>query len=155
LGNVIPVGIGRDLCVHKFENNSQNQFLENHHPKFEIQLNQYGLIVEEKINWLREQYSYVEIHNYQVMPNHFHLILEIDSLKVKGLHMKIKSLSSLMGAMKITSSKLIRDAGFLDFEWHRSFHDHIIKNEKSYDAIYNYIGNNPDNWRKDSMFQSV
>ncbi len=163
LGRVIPVGTGCDLSVHNFANDSihniandsENNFLENQHPKFKMQLNQFGLIVDEKINWLQEQYSYVEIHDYQVMPNHFHLILEIDSLKVKDFDIKIKSLSSLMGAMKTTSSKLIHDAGFLDFEWHRSFHDHIISNEKAYNAIYNYISNNPENWKKDSMYQSI
>lgn len=85
------------------------------------------------------------------MPNHLHLILEIDSQKVKEQDVKIKSLSSLMGAMKTTSSNKIHEAGFIDFAWHRSFHDHIIRNEKSYTNIFNYISNNPNNWHKDKF----
>jgi REP element-mobilizing transposase RayT len=65
---------------------------------------------------------------------------------------KIKSVSSLMGALKTTSSKLIHEEGFLDFEWHRSFHDHIIKDDKAYNTIFNYIITNPANWGKDKFY---
>ena len=160
LGNVILIGTGRDLSVHH---------PENHHPEINciVALNQYGLIVDEKINWLMRQYQYVDIHNYVVMPNHFHLILEIDSnllknkisdddsvgtsrvLSVQQDNLKIKSLSSLMGALKTASSKEIHNAGFEDFAWHRSFHDHIIRDEKSYHNIFNYISNNPNKWHED------
>jgi hypothetical protein len=144
-----------------------NQHPKNHHPEkndsnfqdsdlnYYVELNQYGLIVEEKIIWLMNQYPYVDIHNYIVMPNHFHLILEIDSVKCSAESLKIKSLSSLIGALKTTSSKEIHLKDFDTFEWHRSFHDHIIKDEKSYNNIFNYITNNPSNWQKDSFYHKV
>ena len=31
----------------------------------------------------------------------------------------------------------------------RNFYEHIIRNEKEYYAIKNYIENNPDNWDQD------
>lgn len=150
LGNVILVGTGRDLSIH----HPANHHPANHHPeiKYEMKLNQFGLIVEEKINWLMLQYEYVEIHNYVIMPNHFHFILEINSLKVKSLDKKIKSLSSLLGALKTTSSNEIHKKGFEDFFWHRSFHDHIIRNEKSYQNISNYIDSNPKKWFEDKFY---
>lgn len=33
--------------------------------------------------------------------------------------------------------------------WQRSFHDHIIRNERSLNAIREYIVTNPDNWGQD------
>jgi REP element-mobilizing transposase RayT len=39
------------------------------------------------------------------MPNHFHFILEISSNLIEGI--KIKSVSSLIGALKTTSAKII------------------------------------------------
>lgn len=33
------------------------------------------------------------------------------------------------------------------FQWHKSFYDHIIRNEKSYLKIKNYI-----NWEKDTNY---
>jgi REP element-mobilizing transposase RayT len=82
-----------------------------------------------------QQYPYVEINNYQIIPNHFHFILEISSNLIEGT--KIKSVSSLMGPLKTTSSKLIYEEGFLDFEWHRSLHDNSSRDEKVHHTIFN------------------
>jgi len=35
------------------------------------------------------------------------------------------------------------------FQWQRNYHDHIIRNEKSYWAIKEYIRDNPANWTSD------
>jgi REP element-mobilizing transposase RayT len=148
LGIVISdssVGTGRDLSVHP-----ENHHPEIHHPGNPVmQLNSRGMIVKNQIEWLENQYPYVIIHNYVIMPNHFHLILEIDRLKVNTNEIKIKSLSSLIGALKTTSSSKIRALGFTDFSWHRSFHDHIIRNERECKAISNYIDLNPKKWFED------
>ncbi len=149
-GRVVHVETGRDLSVHREE--IQNSEIQNSEIEYKVELNKYGLIVENKISWLISQYQYIEIHNYVIMPNHFHLILEIDSTKVLDLDIKIKSLSSLMGALKTTSSNAIHEAGFKDFAWHRSFHDHIIRNEKSYQNITNYIDLNPQKWFQDKFY---
>lgn len=171
-GNVISdatVGTGRDLSVHNSENpHSENPHLENPHSEnfhsknhqsynhqshnVVMELNSFGLILKNQIEWLENQYPYISIHNYVIMPNHFHLILEIDSSKVNTNEIKIKSLSSVMGALKTTSSKQIRDFGFIDFAWHRSFHDHIIRNEKEYELISNYIDRNPQKWFEDRFY---
>ncbi len=142
-GRVIPAGIGRDLSVLYSENNFQDIIM---------QLNPYGAIVKNQIEWLAIQYPYIIIHNYVIMPNHFHLILEIDSHKIKDKGIKIKSVSSVMGALKTTTSKQIHNLGFVDFAWHRSFHDHIIRNEKQFFNITNYIDNNPQKWFQDKFF---
>ena len=41
-------------------------------------VNDFGEIVKQKWLWLNEQYSYMGIDEYVVMPNHFHGILIID-----------------------------------------------------------------------------
>ena len=138
-------GTARELSVRESYNVPSNSH------KIMV-LNQYGEIVRERLLWLAIQYPYVVLHNYVVMPNHIHAILEIDSFKVEDNAVKIKSLSSLFGAFKTTSSKLIRQAGFLDFSWHRSFHDHIIRSESSYHNISNYIDQNPSKWKSDTFF---
>ena len=35
-----------------------------------------------------------------------------------------------------------------DFAWQSRFHDHIIRDDKSYQRIRNYIINNPKNWKE-------
>ena len=36
--------------------------------------------------------------------------------------------------------------------WQRSFHDHIIRNQKQYEKIWMYIENNPLRWEKDCFY---
>ena len=135
-------------------------------------LNTYGNIAHDQWLWLHQQYYYVTLHSFVIMPNHMHGIIEIDTdvfgrtghdLDPAGkdgftgtgqdlsIQQKIKSLSELMGAYKTTTSKQIHLAGLHDFRWHRSFHDHIIRNETSYTNISNYIENNPRKWAEDKF----
>ena len=149
-------------------------------------LNEYGKIAEQQWYWLAEQYPYVVLHEFIVMPNHIHGIIEINrnavgtgrdlSANAKDVNVgtgcdlsgnvndaagtgydlslpKIKSLSELMGAYKTTVSKQIHLAGYAEFAWQRSFHDHIIRDEKSYERISNYIIDNPKTWDKDKFFR--
>ena len=129
-------------------------------------LNQNGLIAEKQWFWLAEQYSYLKLHAFVVMPNHIHGIIEIKrdfeigdivgtgrdlSLQYhRDLSLqKIKSLSELMGAYKTTTSKQIHLSGNVSFNWQRSFHDHVIRNEQAFERISNYIINNPLKWNED------
>ena len=46
----------------------------------------------------------------------------------------------------------VRDKGWPQFEkrfWQRNYYEHIIRNERDYLAIYDYILANPMNWEKD------
>jgi len=136
----------------------------------EMNLNQYGEIVKTQIEWLNQQYSYCIIHNYVVMPNHVHILLEINSNKIQNMNLnivghgrdhdlqneqnkpiKIKSLSELMGAFKTTSSKQIHLNGNNNFSWQTSFHDHIVRSFERYKIIDNYINENPKKWNEDKF----
>lgn len=91
-------------------------------------LNEYGKIAKKQWHWLGEQYPYVVLHEFVVMPNHIHGIIEINRSNVGpgrdlalrrdlGLQPKIKSLSELIGAYKTTVSKQIHLTGFTEFKW--------------------------------------
>ena len=56
---------------------------------------------------------------------------------------KIKSLSELMGAYKMTVA------------WQSSFYDHFIRDEKSYENFSHYILNNPNSWDQDKFFRKI
>ena len=132
----------------------------------EMQLNVYGKIAEQQWLWLAEKHRYVILHSHIIMPNHMHGIIEIDkhhitavvtgrdlSLDVQEEPIKIKSISELMGAYKTTTSKQIRQVGFEEFKWQRSFHDHIIRDAKAFETITNYIENNPRIWPEDKLYK--
>ncbi len=115
-----------------------------------MNLNIYGEIVQQQWHWLGEHFSYLDLIEFVVMPNHIHGIIFIDNNDYSL--QKIKSLSEIMGAFKTTSSKKIHLAGLPEFLWQRSFHDHIIRNDISFQRIQNYIQNNPINWTNDTYF---
>ncbi len=115
-------------------------------------LNGNGKIVENQILWLEQQYPCFHIHNHIVMPNHIHILGDISIPVGTGRDLslqKIKSISELMGALKTTTSKQIHLDGNTEFRWQRSFYDHIVRNNQSYNRIFNYISENPVKWNND------
>ena len=115
-------------------------------------LNNAGNIVTQQWLWLSKQYSYVTLDEFVIMPNHLHGILIIDNSIRTGhdLSLRVKSLSSLIGAFKTTSSKLIRKNEIENFAWQRSFYDHVIRTDTSLQNIRDYITNNPTIWADDN-----
>jgi REP element-mobilizing transposase RayT len=146
-------GTGHDLSIDDSDTGTGRD-LSLREPQ--MILNAYGKIAEQQWYWLAEQYRYIVLHEFIVMPNHMHGIIEINRNAAgtgRDLSLrKIKSLSELMGAYKTTASKHIHLAGYVEFAWQRSFHDHIIRDEKSYERISNYIIDNPKTWDKDKFF---
>ena len=149
-----PVGPGRDLALQNNDNASvwpgRDPAIPSSIPR--MKLNHYGEIARNQWNWLSEQYRYVVLHAFIVMPNHIHGIIEINRSRIKSNPIKIKPLTELIGAYKTTVSKQIHLAGFIEFKWQRSFFEHIIHDEKSFETITEYIINNPVNWKHDEFY---
>ena len=49
-----------------------------------MQLNDFGEIAKNQLEWLEKQYPYIELHNYIVMPNHIHILMEINRVVRTG-----------------------------------------------------------------------
>ncbi|MBI4647589.1 MAG: transposase, partial [Bacteroidia bacterium] len=60
-------------------------------------------------------------------------------------------LSEIIRGFKTFSSRRINEKISVDinFRWQKSFHDHIIRNEKSLHDIRKYIHENPLKWNLD------
>lgn len=139
----------------------------------EMILNDAGQMVETQ--WLAwpNRFPTVALHEYVVMPNHFHAILEIvgatlvvvqnteivgqqkeQSQGIASIDMPVnKTIGDMMDAFKsITTVEYIRgvkNMGWQPFNgkiWQRNYHEHIIRNEQSYQPISNYIINNSAKW---------
>jgi REP element-mobilizing transposase RayT len=52
----------------------------------------------------------------------------------------------------IPTKKHVKDAS-PQLIWQRNYYEHVIRDEKDYQAIYDYILNNPQNWDKDEENQ--
>ena len=62
-----------------------------------------------------------------------------------------KNLASIIRGFKIGVTKNARQINS-DFAWQSRYHDHIIRNEKSYRTISEYIINNPLKWTGDKFY---
>lgn len=124
----------------------------------EMQLNDKGRAVAETWLWLGEQYSYVTLDSWVIMPNHMHGIIAIDVGDVKiadaSAAQKQKPLGRLVGAFKTVSTKRINqlrdNAG--DTFWQRDFWDHVIRSETELTYIRDYIESNPAKWMDDQLY---
>jgi len=112
-----------------------------------VQLNEYGVIVDDAVNKINEIYDCVRTDKYVVMPNHVHMIVVIDVAGSDGRQVAAPTLSSVVGNMKREVSMRV---GFS--VWQKSFHDRIIRSKEEYWKIYNYIENNPATWEKDCFY---
>jgi len=138
-----------------------------------IILNDVGNIVNDEILKMEEKHNEIKIHEYCIMPNHLHLLIQINKNNVFNdinivnnavgarciWHLRqnddVKNkrnnelLSLFVGLTKAAISRNINTIKPFYFKWQRSFHDHIIRNENEYLKIKYYIKNNPKMWGRD------
>lgn len=204
----------------------------------EMELNDAGKMVEEQWLALTERFTNIALHEFIVMPNHFHSILEIVQAPllseqnkghniasgIAGLPLvgsqdlklnianeivraplvgaqnkeqppetsqndkstqqgqpqgiaptdstttpltmppltipKNKTIGDMMDAYKsITTVEYIRGVKNLGWQpfnkkvWQRDYYEHIIRDERAYINISNYIINNPANWKGDKFYK--
>ena len=134
-------------------------------------LNAFGRIVKEeweKTGAIRDQVKIAD-DEFCVMPNHFHGIIwlfgrdtarrvptESDGLVHKAEFGKpvSNSLSTIIGAFKSSVTRRINRLRNTPgaIVWQGRFYDHIIRDERDYYSIAEYIDLNPLNWEKDEEF---
>ena len=112
----------------------------------DVRLSKYGKIVVEAIEKISTIYPVITVDNYVVMPNHIHLLLQIHS-DSSGRAMLAPTISIVIQQMKGYATKKIGRS-----IWQKLFHDHVIRDEKGYLKIWNYIEGNPSKWEEDCFY---
>jgi len=131
--------------------------------------------------WLEipSRFPYVLLDEFVVMPNHIHGIVIIDKpedpVETRFIASKSDAAGSVIREGKCGGatgnknpmlhenlSKIIRwykgrttfetRKILSGFDWQARFHDHIIRDNKEFDNIREYIINNPVNWGKDKFY---
>ena len=124
-----------------------------------MQLNEFGQVAADSWRWLSSHYSYVELDEWTVMPNHLHGIIVIHNhlggSRTGGSRTApteiIKPLGGLIGAFKTVSTKqinILRNNPGCPL-WQRDYYEHVIRNETELARIREYIVNNPSKWEFD------
>ncbi len=119
------------------------------------ELTDIGKIVNENIKKTGQVYRNADVIKYVIMPDHIHMILFISDFYEEmtgrpGAASPTKSVPLIINGLKTISTKQI---GYT--VWQRSYYDHIIRNEKEFLQIYDYIENNPVNWANNIYNQNI
>ena len=188
----------------------------------EMLLNDAGKMVRKEWEKLPQRFNAIVLHEFVIMPNHFHAILEIvratlvvapneaardetgelpgattrvapttpdamgqlpgattrvaptvapnetapdEAGELPGATTRVaqiaKTIGDVMGAFKsITTGKYIdgvKNYGWPSFNrklWQRNYYEHIIRNERAYENISEYIINNPARWQDDKFHKT-
>ena len=125
------------------------------HESPENKLTQYGEIVEQIIKILPDRFN-VSIPKYVIMPNHIHLIIEINdsekrAIRESPLRCHRSVIDKMVGFLKMNASKKMCNINNEKI-WQRSFHDHIIRAEEDYRKIWEYIDTNVIRWERDCFY---
>ena len=118
-----------------------------------VQLTESGKVVEKTI-LSTERIEGLHVDNYVIVPNHIHMILRIDADgrgsdngPPRASAPTEAKIPSAVGALK----RLVhRQTGRQIFQ--RSYHEHVIRNEADYRAIWTYIDANPGKWTEDRYY---
>ncbi len=137
-------------------------------------IDKYGKIAEKEWFKTGELRNNIKLHEYIIMPNHFHGIIEIvncHSLDCRGTARRAlkdfrastkeqfgkpssNTIPTIIRSFKGAVTKRIRELennSGLNI-WQKNYYEHIIRNEDSYLKISEYILTNPLKWRLDKYF---
>ncbi len=144
----------------------------NESPK--MALNDAGKIANQCWMEIPKHFPNSVLHEHIVMPNHVHGIIELISEPVGAenfppnknrmndvngandyspLRSPSKTIGSIVRGFKIGVTKWFRNNADHKTIWQRNYHEHIIRNEQSYQAIAEYIVNNPLKWEDDKFYK--
>jgi len=140
-------------------------------PQARVELSEYGNVTEAAIHEITSHYERVVVDKYVIMPNHIHMILRIRPQTCTGDYQSPVSLGDGRSAqdggrliiaptgavedghktisivIQQLKRQITKQIGFS--MWQKSFHDNIIDSEREYQAIWQYIDENPAKWAED------
>ncbi len=115
-------------------------------------LSEAGQIAEKYWNEIPGHFSRVVLDAYQLMPNHFHGIMQITDAPGSDVYTREKhsqpELGNIIYQFKRICSIKTQESG-LELIWQSRFHNHLIQGDSDLQRVRKYIRNNPKNWVHD------
>jgi len=144
----------------------------------EMILNAAGKMIGKWYYELENKFSDIKCDEMIIMPNHFHCIIEnvgadlrvcpkpntnkqrnLGEQTILGEHIGSPLCRVVQWFKTMSTNEYIRgvkNKNWKPFDgklWQRNYWEHIIRNEKSYHRIAEYIKNNPNNWDNDKLLK--
>ena len=114
-------------------------------------LSEYGQILDKYIKLMNGKYAHIKVDKYVIMPNHFHLILSITDYKNGASETAAPYNNETSKFISLLKRYCNREYG--ENIWQSSCNDHIIRGQKDYQKIWEYIDTNVIRWQKDCFYK--
>ena len=115
----------------------------------QVQLSRYGKILDKYIEQMSGKYPHIKMENYVIMPNHFHCLIGITEKNGRS-ETALPYNGELSKFISLLKRYCNREYG--KNIWQRSFHDHIIRDRRDYEKIWDYIEHNSCKWESDCFY---
>jgi len=115
----------------------------------EIQYTAYGQIAQEQLLLLEQRFPSLKIDQYVIMPNHIHVILFLE--ETAGVTPR-PTVMDIVCAYKSLTTRQCKKVQPIDKLFQTSFYEHIIRGREDYNALAEYIVNNPKQWELDRLY---
>ena len=111
-----------------------------------------GHIVEEQLLAITNHSPFLRLDCYVIMPNHLHLIVFVEGAPAgaSGTPPPTRANQRIPQFVSTLKRFTNREAGAP--LWQRGYHDHIIRSQRGYEQIWNYIQGNPYRWQEDCFY---
>ncbi|MBL1351727.1 MAG: transposase [Zetaproteobacteria bacterium] len=112
--------------------------------------NDAGNMIEKLWREIPNHFKNTRLHEYIIMPNHIHGIIEISST--------CKTIGNIVGAFKSLTTneyiKMVKQNILPSFDkriWQHNYWEHIIRDEHEHTHIAQYMMDNPQTWAMDQL----
>ena len=90
-----------------------------------------------------EKVKGAHIDNYVIMPDHIHMIIRIDEPQTSSTRANEKIPRMVAAFKRFCNAEIGRDI------FQRTYFDRVIRDERDYEMIWEYIETNPAKWEND------
>ncbi|MBO5778694.1 MAG: transposase [Clostridia bacterium] len=122
-----------------------------------VELTAYGEIADKYIKQLNDFYEHIEIERYVIMPNHIHFLLRIKNVSFENgpSRTPVPTKQNSIVSQFVSTFKRFCNKEYGKNIWQARSYDHIVRDVSDYDAIANYIYENPRNWFYDELYSQL
>lgn len=121
----------------------------------QMELTKLGRRIQEIYINLENEFKNIKLHDYVFMPNHIHGMIEIcERAEIDSAPTLGNIIQSFKRHTTLECIKGVKQGIYEPFNkriWQRNYYEHIVRNQKEYLQIQQYIKNNPLKWQEDKL----
>jgi len=117
-----------------------------------IKLTKYGHTAKKYIEQLSAFYSELSVENYVIMPNHIHILLNVQPNGPSGT--PVPTVQNSIVSRFVSTFKRFSNKEYGENIWQSRSYDHIIRDQEDYLRHLEYINDNPFKWESDKLYSA-